>query len=130
MPHLQQDTRLLLEAVVLSMQEMIEKPQLQLAAVVRVEMGPVLDAVRFEPLVLRGRAHEAFEVSPGMQGLSPPIGGGEERGLHLRPDGGTGAVIRVIERVGADVVAEGGPVLRKLCFGERFGSANELPMHA
>ena len=54
MPHLQQDSRLLLEAVVLSMQEMIEKPQLQLAPVVRVEVRPVLDAMNFEPLLLRG----------------------------------------------------------------------------
>ncbi len=72
--HLQQHARLPVEAVVLAVQEMVEEAQLQLAAIVGVEMGPVLDAVHLEPFVLRGRAHEAFEIAARMQWLAAPIG--------------------------------------------------------
>jgi hypothetical protein len=72
--HLQLHARLPVEAVVLAVQEMIEEPQLQLASVIRVEMGPVLDAVHLEPFVLGGRAHEAFEIAARMQWLAAPIG--------------------------------------------------------
>src|SRR5215831_10046882 len=81
--HLQLHARLPVEAVVLAMQEVIEEAQLQLATVIRVEMGPVLDAVHLEPFVLGGRAHEAFEVAARMQGLAAPIGGRKQRRLDL-----------------------------------------------
>src|SRR5215470_14286575 len=58
--HLQQHARLPVETVVLAAQEMVEEAQLQLAPIVGIEVGPVLDAVHFEPFVFRGRAHEAF----------------------------------------------------------------------
>ena len=67
--HLQQHARLPVEAVVLAAQEMVEEAQLQLAAIVGVEVGPVLDAVRLQPLVLGCRSHEAFEIAPGMDAL-------------------------------------------------------------
>ena len=52
MAYLQQHARLLAPAGVLALEEEVEELALQLAAVVGVEMRPVLDAVRLEPLVL------------------------------------------------------------------------------
>src|SRR2546425_11754541 len=66
MTHLQLYARTLFKAILLSVQEMIEELQLQLAAVVGVEMGPVLDAVHFEPFVLGGGTDEALEISARM----------------------------------------------------------------
>ena len=83
--HLQQHFRLLCPAVFLAVQEIVEEAQLLLAAVVGVEMRPVLDAVRLQPFLLGGGAHEAFEIAARMQALAAPIGGGEQRRRHLRP---------------------------------------------
>ena len=52
-PDLQLDLRLILPVALLALQEVIEEAQLQLAAVVGIEVRPVLDAVRLEPFVLR-----------------------------------------------------------------------------
>src|SRR5262249_117537 len=84
--HLQEDAGLLVPAVLLAVQEIVEEFQLQRAPVVGVEMGPVLDAVDLEPFVLGGGAHEAFEIAARVQRLAAPIGGGQERRLDLRPD--------------------------------------------
>ena len=73
---LQLHRRLLVPAVLLAVQEMVEEAQLQFAAVIGVEMRPVLDAVDFEPFVLRRRAHETFEIAARMQRLTAPIGRG------------------------------------------------------
>ena len=75
MAHLQQHLRLLAPAVFLAVQEIVEEAQLLLAAVVGVEMRPVLDAVRLQPFLLGGRAHEAFEIAARVQALAAPVGG-------------------------------------------------------
>ncbi len=49
--HLQADARFLVPAVLLAMQEIVEEAELQIAAVIGVEVRPVLDAVRFKPFV-------------------------------------------------------------------------------
>ena len=110
MAHLQQHLRLLVPAAVLAVEEMVEEPQLLLAAVVGVEMRPVLDPVGLEPFLLRGRAHEALEIAARMQALAAPVRGREQRHLDLRPLRRARAVIGVVERMGEDVVAEIGAV--------------------
>src|SRR5580704_10199301 len=85
MAHLQLHRRLLVPAVVLAVQEMVEEAQLQLPAVVGVEMRPMLDAVRLEPFVLRGGADEPFEIAARMQWLAAPIRRRQKRHLDLRP---------------------------------------------
>src|SRR5258708_37787092 len=72
--HLQLHRRLLVPAVFLAVQEMIEEAQLQLTAVIRIEMRPMLDAMHFEPFLLRGGADKAFEIAARMQRLPRPIG--------------------------------------------------------
>ncbi len=118
MADLQLDVRLLVPAVLLAVQEMVEEPQLQLAAVVGVEMRPVLDAVHFQPLVLGGGPHEALEIAARMQRLAAPVGGREKRRLDLRPDRRARPVVVVVERMGADVVAEGAAVPGELGLGQ------------
>src|SRR5437763_2790656 len=73
--HLQQHLRLFAPAGVLTLEEVTEELLLQLQAIVRVEMRPVLDAVALEPFLLRRGAHEAFEVAARMQALPAPVGG-------------------------------------------------------
>ncbi len=96
---LQQHLRLLRPAVLLAVQEIVEEAQLLLAAVVGVEMRPVLDAVRLQPFLLGRGAHEAFEIAARMQALAAPIGGGEQRRRHLVPDRRAVAVIFVVQRM-------------------------------
>jgi hypothetical protein len=52
MPDLELDRRLLVPAVVDPLQKVVEKAELQLAAIVGIEMGSVLQAVLLEPLLL------------------------------------------------------------------------------
>ena len=85
MAHLQQHLRLLAPAGVFAFEEVTEELLLQAEAVIRVEMRPMLDAVNFEPLLVRRGAHEAFEISARMQSLPAPIGGREQRRLDLAP---------------------------------------------
>src|SRR5450759_763225 len=106
MAHLKLHARLPRPAVVRALQEMIEEALLQLDPVVGVEMGPVLDPVRLEPFVLRRRAHEALEVAARVQSLAAPVRGGQKGNSDLLPDRGARLVIRIIQRVRADVVAE------------------------
>src|SRR4051812_47551109 len=73
MPHLELHAWLL-RPIALALEEVVEKLQLKLTSIVRIEVRPVLDAVRLEPFLLRCSAHEAFEVAARMQPLSAPIG--------------------------------------------------------
>ena len=130
MTHLQLYARTLFKAILLSVQEMIEELQLQLAAVVGVEMGPVLDAVHFEPFVLGGGTDEALEISARMQGLPAPIRRGQKRRFHLRPDRRACAVIVVVQRMGTDVVTQRAAIARELRLRQRFRPAHQLAMHA
>jgi hypothetical protein len=61
--HLQPHFWLLRPASLLAVQEFVEEPFLLLASVVGVEVGPMLDAVHFEPFLLRCRAHKTFEIA-------------------------------------------------------------------
>jgi hypothetical protein len=128
--HLQQHARLPVEAVVLAVQEMVEEAQLQLAPIVGIEVGPVLDAVHFEPFVLRARAHEAFEIAARMQGLAAPIGGREQRRLDFGPDRRARAVVVVVERMGADIVAERAALPLELFFRQGERAADQLAVRA
>src|SRR5947208_3618735 len=73
--YLQLYSGLLVPAVLMALEVVVEKPQLQVPAVVGVEVRPVLDAVDFEPLVFRRGAQEAFEIAARMQPLPAPVGG-------------------------------------------------------
>src|SRR5262245_18422334 len=75
MAHLQQHFRLPAPAGVLALEEVAEELLLQLQAIVRVEMRPVLDDVALEPFLLRRGAYEALEVAARMQALPAPVGG-------------------------------------------------------
>ena len=61
------------------MEEVIEEALLQVAAVIGVEMCPVLDAMRFEPFLFGCGANEALEIAARMQTLAAPIGRRKER---------------------------------------------------
>ena len=130
MAHLELHRRLLVPAVFLAVQKIIEEAQLQLAAVVGVEMGPMLDAVDFEPFLLRSRAHKTFEIAARVQRLAAPIGGRQKRHFHLRPDRRAGAVIIVIERMGDNVAAEIAAVFRQLLVRQEFRPADQFAVHA
>src|SRR3954462_5599257 len=73
MAHVQLNAGLPLPAVLLSFQEIAEKALLQIHAIVRVIMGPVLDAVPLEPLLLRRGPEEALEIAARMQRLPTPV---------------------------------------------------------
>ena len=118
MAHLQQHARLLAPAGVLALQEIVEELALQLAAVVGVEMRPVLDAVRLEPFVLRGGARKALEIAARVQALSAPVRRREQRRGDLVPLGRARLVIVVVERMRADFRAEVAAVLRELFFAQ------------
>ena len=112
---------------VFALEEVVEEAQLELAAVVGVEVRPVLDSVRLEPLLLRRGAGEALEVAARMQALAAPVGGGEERDDDLVPVRRAVAVVLVVERVREDLVAEVAAVGGELLVGERLVAADELP---
>src|SRR2546430_2341395 len=62
-PDLQARPGLPIPAVVLSLEEIGKESLLDVDAIVGVEVRPVLDAVRLEPFLPRGRSHEAFEIA-------------------------------------------------------------------
>ena len=128
--HLQLHRRLLVPAIVLAVQEMIEEAQLQVPAVVGIKMRPVLDAVRFEPLVLRRGADKTFEIAARMQRLAAPIGRRQKRHLDLRPHRRTGAMIGVVERMGQNIAAEIAAVLRQFLVRQSLRPAHQFAVHA
>src|SRR5439155_235959 len=88
---LEHDLRLRLPPGLLALQEVAEELLLKRHAVVRVEVGPVLDAVHLEPLLLRRRAHEPAEDAAVVTEVAIVIGGalpdadrGEMRRLERR----------------------------------------------
>src|SRR6266849_7926877 len=129
MADLEQDLRLLVPAIVLAVQEMVEEPQLLLAAVIRVEMRPVLAAMDFEPFLPRCGLHEAFEIPARMKTLAAPIGGGKQRRRDLVPHRRASAMISVGERMGEKTVTEISAVASERALAERLRSAYELSVH-
>src|SRR5262245_16727218 len=95
MANLQQHLRLFAPAGILALEEMAEEFLLQLHAVIRVKVRPVLDAMTFEPLLGGGGANETFEIAARMQALAAPVGGRKERRLDLAPIGHAGAPVFV-----------------------------------
>src|SRR6185312_16696720 len=110
MAQLELHTRLLVPAGVLAFEEMAEEALLQAHAVIGIELGPMLDAMRLEPFLRRCGAHEALEIAARMEALAAPIGGGEKRRGDLRPHRRARLVIIIVERVGENLVAENAAV--------------------
>src|SRR6266446_10097696 len=108
---------------------MVEEPQLLLAAVIRVEMSPVLAAMDIEPLLPRCGLNEALEIPARMKTLAAPIGGGKQRHCDLVPHGRASAMICVVERMGENVMTEIGPVAGELVLAKRLWSADKLAVH-
>src|SRR5437588_11815263 len=99
MPYLQLDPGLLVPAVLVTLEVEVEEPQLQIPAVVGVEVRPVLDAMDFEPFIFRSGAQEAFEIAARMQSLPAPVGGRQERHPDPVPHRRARLVVGVIERM-------------------------------
>jgi hypothetical protein len=66
--------RLLVPAVLLAFEKIAEESLLQVDAIVRVVVRPVLDPVHLEPLLLRCRPEEALEIAARVQRLPAPVG--------------------------------------------------------
>src|SRR5262249_29206228 len=106
MPHLQLHPWVRGPAVALALEEAVEEALLQLDPVVGVEVRPMLDTMRFQPLFLRCGAHEALEVPARVQPLPAPVGGGQKRHGDPVPARRARLVILVVERMRADLRAE------------------------
>ena len=75
---LELDGGLLGPVVVVAFEEVVEEALLQGDAVVGVELGPVFNAVDFEPFLVGGGVDEGFEVAARVEALAAPVGGGED----------------------------------------------------
>jgi hypothetical protein len=71
--YLQKDLGLLRPTFFLAVQESIEETQLLLAAIIRVEMRPVFNAVRLKPFLFGRSPDEPLKIATGMQALAAPI---------------------------------------------------------
>src|SRR5262245_61410058 len=127
MPYLQLHLRLAIPAVLLALQEVVEEALLQQAAVVRIKVRPVLDAVNLEPFFLCRGADETLQVAARVQTLSAPVGRRKKRGSDLLPDGGAVAMILIVERMGVNIVTEVAAILRERGVRKRFIAADRLP---
>ena len=76
-------------------------------------MGKVCIAVHLEPLLLRARAQETFEIAPRMQALSAPVRGGEQRHVDFLQLDHARAVIVVDERAAQRLAGRVGAVPRQ-----------------
>src|SRR5262249_38141083 len=131
MAHLQQDLGLLAPARILALEKMGEEFLLQPDAIVGVEVGPVLDAVHLEPLLLGGGAHETLEIAARVQALAAPVGGGKERGLDLAPVRHARAPKLVGVELARDaVLVEIAPVLAELFLRQRLRSRDPVAVDA
>ena len=72
MPHLQLHPGLAIPAVLLALEEVIKKALLQCPPVIGIEMRPVLEPMRFQPFVARGRAPKVLEIAARMT-LEPDL---------------------------------------------------------
>src|SRR6185312_3780174 len=116
---------LIAPAVRLTLEMKIEKPALQFAAIVGVKMRPVLQPVAFEPLLFRGGANKAFEITPRMQALPAPIGRRQKRHRDLAPVGRTRLVVVIVERMSQNLVAEACAITRELVIGQGLVTADQ-----
>ena len=123
--YLQLHARLLRPAVVEVFEKVVEEALLQLDAVVGVEMGPMLEAMRLQPFVLRCSAHKTFEIAAWVQALPTPIRGGQKRHRDLVPHHRSGTVIVIVLRMRADLVAEVATALVELAIRKRLVAADQ-----
>src|SRR5436190_6512131 len=131
MAHLQQHLGLLAPAGVFPFEEMAEELLLQAEPVVRIEMRPVLDAMHLEPFLFGGCAHKALKISARMQPLSAPVGGGEQRRLHLCPVRHARLPVGVgVELARDTVLVKVAPVAAELLVGERLRPRHPVAVHA
>src|SRR3546814_12094571 len=100
--------RLLVPAVLLALQEMVEEPLLDADAVVRVEQGPVRSAMHFQPLAPGRGADEALDIAPEMQAVAAPVRRRQKRNSDLVPIGRPPAVIVAVEDRTSDVKGKSG----------------------
>src|SRR5579872_4064694 len=89
-------------------------------------MGPVLDAVRFEPLLGGGRAHKALEISTWMQSLAAPIRGGKQRHVYFGPIRRAALAVFIVERMRQQIGAEIAAIRSKLRVGNRLRPADKI----
>ncbi len=120
------DARFLVPAVLLAFQEMIVEPLLQFAAVFRVVLGPMFEAVDFQPFLLRAGPHVTFDIAAQMQALAADIGAGQERHLNIRQMRRAAGEVVLVERVGALLARQVGAVSRQDFVGQSLGAGDEL----
>src|SRR5919199_3855095 len=85
--NVEQHWRFFIPAVVLALEKVVEKPLLELKAIVGIEVCPMLETMDFEPFLLGGRPDEPLDVAPQMQPCATPASTREKRYFHLRPVG-------------------------------------------
>ena len=95
------------------LQEIVEEALLQLAAVVGVEMRPVLDAVRLEPFLLARRRARSPRNCRADAGPGRPSWPPTRTAPHLGPVRRAVLVVLVVERMRADLAAEIAAVLAR-----------------
>ena len=125
MAHLQQHPRLLRPAVVLALQEMVEEALLQLAR--RNRCRSASSARCRAPRAISASTAARTKPSKLPRGCSPwpPQLAAESNGtVDLRPVRRARAVVVVVERMGADLVAEVAAVARQLFVGQCLGAAH------
>src|SRR5215510_905665 len=93
-------------------------------------MGPVLDAMRFQPPLLGRGPHKPLEIAAWMQSLAAPVGGREQRRDDLVPLGRARLVVLVIEGMGYDFGAKVRAVFGEFSVWQRLGSAYQLAVNA
>src|SRR4249919_641654 len=123
MPDVELHARLLVPAIALAFQEIVEEFLLQADSVISVVMRPMLDAVHLEPFLFRRRPVKTLEVAARMQRLATPVRCGKHRHLHLRPVRPHCCVEIVVEgmrKIGlSQVVTVRAHLLRVQCFRSR-----------
>jgi len=77
------DRGLLVPSGIFTLQKMAEEALLQRHTVIRVKMGPVRVAMGFKPFPVRCGREITLEITPNMQTLPAPIGGGQKRHGNL-----------------------------------------------
>ncbi len=73
MPDLKLHRGLPIPAIVDPLEKIVEEAQLQFAAIVGVEVSPMLQPMDLQPLLLRGRLRKALKIASGVQALAAPV---------------------------------------------------------
>ncbi len=108
-PDVEPYPRLLLPAVALSLEIVVEEAFLQLHPVFEIEPLLVSAGVRLEPFLLGCRLREGLEVAARVQAEARPARRAEEGDGHARPVRRAGAVPVVVHLAGQEVLQRVGP---------------------